>query len=229
MPRKSQLVCQHLENISREALEKHQDIVKEYVRGRQGIYALYRRGKLYYVGLATNLKSRLQQHLRDHHKQSWDRFSVYLTIGDQHMKEIESLLLKIANPSGNKVCGRFVKSENLRNKFMNRVRAKQRDELDALVGKPSRRKKTTRRKVAADGKHPLSGYLPSGTRIKTQYKGKRVTARVLADGRISFQSQTYTSPTAAARALTKYRVNGWAFWMYQRAPGDWVPLKELKK
>ncbi len=60
--RKGQLVSQHLENVSREALENYQDIIKKYVRGRQGIYALYRRGRLYYVGLATNLRNRLKHH-----------------------------------------------------------------------------------------------------------------------------------------------------------------------
>ena len=93
MRRRAQLVCQHLENISREALEKHQEIIRTYVRGRQGIYALYRRGKLYYVGLATNLRNRLKIHLKDRHGQSWDRFSVYLTIGDNHLRELEALIL----------------------------------------------------------------------------------------------------------------------------------------
>jgi hypothetical protein len=55
----SQLVCQHLENISRDALAKYQKIIRQYVRHRQGVYALYRRGKLYYVGLAGDLRWRL--------------------------------------------------------------------------------------------------------------------------------------------------------------------------
>ena len=40
-----------------EALEKYQDIIRRYVRRKQGVYALYRRGKLHYVGLASNLRS----------------------------------------------------------------------------------------------------------------------------------------------------------------------------
>lgn len=36
MRKRAPLVCQHLENISREALEKFQDIVRRYVRRRQG-------------------------------------------------------------------------------------------------------------------------------------------------------------------------------------------------
>ena len=41
MPRRTPLVCQHLENISRDVLDRYQDIFREYIRGRQGIYALY--------------------------------------------------------------------------------------------------------------------------------------------------------------------------------------------
>lgn len=59
MSQHDQLVCQQLEGISRNALEKYQTIVREYVRGRQGIYALYKGTKLYYVGLASDLRFRL--------------------------------------------------------------------------------------------------------------------------------------------------------------------------
>ena len=40
--RKENFVCEHLENISREALEEYQAIIRNYVRRRQGVYALYR-------------------------------------------------------------------------------------------------------------------------------------------------------------------------------------------
>src|SRR3974377_2033648 len=98
MPKSPQLVCQHLENISRDALEKYQDIVRRYVLHRQGVYALYRRGKLYYVGLSSDLRCRLNKHLKDRHEHSWDRFSVYLTIGSRHLRELESLLLRVFKP-----------------------------------------------------------------------------------------------------------------------------------
>src|SRR2546430_17519267 len=90
MAREIHFVCEHLENVSRAALEKYQDIVRHHVRRRQGVYALYRRGKLYYVGLASNLRSRLHMHLRDRHCDSWDRFSVYLTKSDTHLRELGS-------------------------------------------------------------------------------------------------------------------------------------------
>ncbi|MCX6993580.1 MAG: hypothetical protein NT011_10625 [Kiritimatiellaeota bacterium] len=41
MKKRAQLVCQHLENISREALERDPEIIYQYVRGRQGVYALF--------------------------------------------------------------------------------------------------------------------------------------------------------------------------------------------
>jgi hypothetical protein len=47
MARQTQLVSQRLENISHEALSKYQDVIRSYVRGRQGIYALYRKDQLY--------------------------------------------------------------------------------------------------------------------------------------------------------------------------------------
>jgi predicted GIY-YIG superfamily endonuclease len=117
MSKRMPLVSQHLEGISRDAIGKYQNIVRRYVRRRQDVYALYRRNKLYYIGLANNLRSRLAHHLRDHHKESWDRFSVYLTIGDSHLKELESLILRVVRPKGNKQKGKFLKSEKIRKRY----------------------------------------------------------------------------------------------------------------
>ena len=65
MAKRGQLVCQQLENISGRALRKYQVIIREYIRGQNGVYALYKRDRLYYVGLARNLRGRLKQHLQD--------------------------------------------------------------------------------------------------------------------------------------------------------------------
>ncbi len=134
VPKRKSLVCQHLENMSRELLEQNQEIVREYVRRRQGIYALYRRGKIYYVGLASNLRSRLANHLNDRHQDSWDRFSFYLTIGDSHLRELESLILRIVKPPGNKQKGKFAKSEDLRRRFKRDWYVEMRLKLGNLLG-----------------------------------------------------------------------------------------------
>ena len=57
----SQLVCQYLENISRKMLEEHLSVIRSIVGRRSGVYALYRRDKLYYVGLASSLLGRLTE------------------------------------------------------------------------------------------------------------------------------------------------------------------------
>ncbi len=88
------------------------------------------------MGLATNLRSRLKQHLKDRHRGLRDRFSVYLTIGDQHIKEMESLLLRILRPLGNKQKGKFVRCESLNKKLARDIKTLQREELTSILGRP---------------------------------------------------------------------------------------------
>jgi hypothetical protein len=234
MPRQASLVCQYLESISREALQKFQDIVREYTRGRQGVYALYRRGKLYYVGLASNLRGRLAQHLKDRHQASWDRFSVYLTVGDSHLRELESLLLRIVRPTGNKQIGKFNrKCQNLRQQFSRDIRLRQRSELDWLLGPTDGRVRGARHqtKVRTRGRKPvLAEYIQGAIDLRARFKGRFVRARVRRDGRIRFGGRLFTSPSLAGAAACGTRTcNGWQFWSYERAPGDWVRLKELRR
>jgi len=229
MAKRTPLVCQQLENISREALGKYQDMIRQYVRRRHGVYALYRRGKLHYVGLASNLRSRLGHHLRDRHQNSWDRFSVYLTIGDTHLKELEALILRIVKPTGNKVKGKFAKCEDIRKKFARDVRRHQRDELQSLLGKGNVQEESEEA-VSEMGKSVLSSYVAAPMNLRAMFKGKTLMARVKRDGLIRFKGKVYRSPSlAAAAACKRATCNGWTFWKYERAPGDWVKLNELRK
>jgi predicted GIY-YIG superfamily endonuclease len=231
--RRTPLVSQFLENVSRGVLADYQKLVREHVRGRHGIYALYRRDKLYYVGLAKDLRNRLTAHLRDRHAQSWDRFSVYLTINDTHMKELESLLLRIVQPKGNRMGGKFANAENLRLVFGQRIRAEQRAELDELLGQRRRAKQSSAAKVlkSVNGRVPVLAKFPKRPRLlRGRYKGERYTARVLKDGRIRHDGKDFNSPSLAAIAATGGAArNGWWFWQYERAPGEWVRLRELKR
>jgi hypothetical protein len=237
MARKSaQLVCQHLENISGKMLEKYQAVIRQFIRGRNGVYAMYRRGKLYYVGLASSLLGRLRHHLMDHHSGTWDRFSVYLTIGPAHMKEIESLLLRIANPPGNKVRGKFVRSQDLRPLVKDAYRRLRDEEEEDIFGPGGRQRKPERRvartpRVPKAQRVPLAQYVEHvKKRLRARHKGKILKARVRRDGRIRFGGTIYNSPSRAAAAACGRRArNGWTFWTYERAPGDWVLLDELRK
>jgi len=230
MAKRKPLVSQHLENISREALEKYQNIIRRYVRRRQGVYALYRRGKLHYVGLASNLRSRLSHHLRDRHSNSWDRFSVYLTIGDSHLKELESLILRIVKPPANRQMGKFISSQDIRRMFAKDVRARQRDKLISLLGRGIEDEEEEQ-KFGSDQKQPvLAKYISGPVKLRAKFKGKLIKATARKDGLIRYGGKTYTSASLAAAAACKRRTcNGWTFWHYERAPGDWVSLNELRK
>lgn len=230
MPKPTILVCQHLERISRTALEQQQDIVRTYVRGRHGVYALYRDDRLYYVGLARNLRDRLQSHLRDRHRKSWDRFSVYLTIGDSHIRELESLVLKIVRPRGNKLTGKFAKAENLISRFKRDIRRKQLRELQELLG-IEKLAITRKGATSPNGKAPvLAPYIDGSMRLRAKFKGRAIRAHVLTNGSIVFNGKRYNSPSmAAAAACGRRTCNGWKFWRFERGPHEWVWLNELKK
>lgn len=163
--KRTPLVSQFMENVSSVALEDYQDLFRSFAKRRHGVYALYKGKRLYYVGLAQNLRTRLKQHLRDRHGKAWDRFSMYLTLNDSHIKELESLVLRIVRPEGNR------------------------------------------------------------------QKGKIVKARVLRNGVVSVGGARFNSPSLAALTACPGRraINGWEFWTYERGPGDWVRLHELRR
>ena len=127
--RREALVHRHLENVSRKLFERHPDVVRDFIGGNAGIYALYRKKKLYYVGLAKALRNRLKAHVKNRHSNSWDRFSIYLTIKDQHIREIEALILRVANPPGAKQRGKLFQSENMRQQIQRAIHAKQQNEV----------------------------------------------------------------------------------------------------
>ncbi len=224
-----QLVCQYLEKVSREALDRYQHLIKGYIKQRHGIYALYSKSKLYYVGLASNLRSRLKHHLRDRHADSWDRFSVYLTLNDGHMKELESLFLRIYKPKGNKQKGKFYRAENIKKRFRKNVLEFDKIQVGKMFGDPVQ-KERIQTEIASQGREPaLKKYAKGGFRIRMIYKGIKYVAKVRRNGRISFNGKMFNSPSLAAAMIIKRAANGWNWWKFQRSPGEWVRLDELRK
>lgn len=216
--------------ISRKALEEYQDILREFVRRRHGIYALYRKSHLYYVGLASNLKSRLSHHLRDRHAGTWDHFSIYLTLDASHLRELEALAIRIAAPKGNRQKGKFKTSQNLVPLFRRMMRARFKILLNDLFETKITKIENDLRNPILGRKPTLAGYFPKGKKLRLSYKGKEYRAYVKKDGRIRFNGKLYTSPSLAAIAATKTRAkNGWNWWKYERGPGEWVLLDELRR
>jgi hypothetical protein len=81
--------------------------IQEIMRGYSGIYLLYWRKTLYYIGLATNLYGRLIGHTKDRHKGKWDSFAIFRVGRVRYLKDIETLLLLLIRPPGNSVKGHF--------------------------------------------------------------------------------------------------------------------------
>lgn len=223
-------MSQYLEGISRTALAEYQQFFREAARRRNGVYALYRRKKLYYVGLARDLRGRLKTHLRDKHGESWDRFSMYLTVGDDHIRELESLVLRIVRPTGNRQGGKFAKAQNLRRDFTRRVKQDAAAHLGELLG-IEKSIVTAKPRTKGARSAVLAEYVTRPLRLRARYKGKLLKARVLRNGSISFSGKRYLSPSMAACAALPHRraINGWYFWTYERAPGDWVRLREMRR
>lgn len=183
------------------------------------MYALYHKGHLYYVGLASNLRNRLKTHLKDSHSKKWDSFSVYLTINDSHLHELETLILKIASPKGNKQSGNFINAQNLKPILKKAVTRALQKELIGLGLKKAKEVSKPKEKKQKGSKAVLSPYVKSRFEIRFRYKGKLHKATVRKDGSILYKSKNYNSPSMAAVAITNRATNGWDAWQYERAPG----------
>jgi len=229
MSKRRRVVVSHLEDISGFVLEKYQAQVKQLIRGRAGIYALYRNHNLYYVGLATNLMRRLKQHLRDHHEKKWNRFSVYVTGNDDHMKELESLLLRIVNPRGNKQTGKIAKSENLRPSLNKLIKEEDDDQRARLMGGRITKRRIKRKATKKRGSNILAGTVDRAIALRGHRSGYVYSGSLKKNGEISYGGTSFPSPTAAASAAVGKRINGWAFWKFRDKNGNWVPLNTLKR
>ena len=223
------IVRSYFERVSWKVLDKYRPIVKLMIKGHAGIYALYKGEKLYYVGLANNLMTRVNQHLKDRHKGKWDRFSVYLTTDDEHIRPLEALLLRVVNLEGNKVKGRLRGAQDLVRLLKRKMDESQRDETATLLGGrfvTHRRRSKTR---AATGTLVLGGLFERPVRLVATWKGNEYKASLRRDGHISYKGKLYDSPTSVGRVILGRAVNGWQFWRYRNPRGEWVNLAELKR
>ena len=147
------------------------------------------------------------------------------------MKELESLLLRISAPAGNRQSGGFARSENLARRFSRDVRTHYQHQLDALFGRtrPRGRIRSGSRSRAERDRPDLAGWFQSATTIRATFKGTRYLARVQANGLIRLNGKLFKNPSHAARAVCKRGVNGWSFWHVKNEAGEWVRLRSLAK
>ncbi len=228
MPKGKKLVIGHLEKISGKVMEDYRPLIQSLIRGKSGVYALYHNDALYYVGLASNLMNRLNSHLKDRHSGKWNRFSVFLTVHDSHMKELESLVLRIVSPRGNRVGGKFVESENLSRVLNREMKDNDKDKRARLLGGDVKKRRVRSKTAEATGSHGLKDAFDRRVTLKGWHKGFEYNASLRRDGRISFSGETYKSPSAAGVAARGRSTNGWTFWHY-RLKNEWVKLSTLRK
>ncbi len=229
MATRKRLVTAHLEAVSWRVFEQYPDVVRDLIRGHSGIYALFKRGRLYYVGLASNLMRRLKQHLRDRHHGSWDRFSVYLTLDNRHMKELEALLIRISSPQGNRQGGKFTKSDNLKPELNRLMREDDADKRALLLGGKVHRQRRRQKGARKRGSAALAGLQDRRRTLRAEYNGEVYQATLRKDGRIGYDGELFSTPSAAAAAVRKRRTDGWRFWKYRDPKKGWVPLAELRR
>jgi len=227
------IISGYLEKISARIFDDFSSIVTDMIKGHQGIYALYKTNKLYYVGLATELKARIKYHLKDKHQGKWSRFSLYIIRKSDHIKEMESLVLCIAYPVGNAVKGKLKSSENLLPKLKSKIKIEQNRQIADIIGKGKmavNKKKRRSIKRTAPQKRPLYNIFPKGKVIYANYKGDRYKAWVCGNGRIKYNGQYYDSPSAIGADVRGGKsTNGWSFWKYKDKGGKLVKISDLRK
>jgi len=165
----------------------------------------------------------------------WTHFSAYLIRKTNHIDEIETLLLRIADPKGNKVKGKLKGSRNLRPKLKVLLSQDFKRSMEEMFGGKKGKKKVAKAvkkkgKVEnAENDNPLKGLLRHGQGIYANYKGKSYRAVFYKTRGIKLNGKFYETPTGAAKAIVdRGTVNGWRFWKYRDEGGELVSLGNLR-
>lgn len=228
------IIAGHLEKIGSRVFDDFSSVITDLIKGNQGIYALFKKDRLYYVGLASNLKGRIKAHIRDRHHHKWTHFSLYIIRKEDHIREIESLVLRVAYPKGNKVRGKLKQSKDLRPLLKRMLKEEWIKQLGGIIG--SRIKPISRiekvKMIPENNGRPLKGLLRNDQRIYCSYKGKNHKARVMPSGLIKVypSGKLFSSPSLAGMAVTKKQtMNGWKFWKYKDGNGELAYIDQLRK
>ncbi|MDR1123845.1 MAG: GIY-YIG nuclease family protein [Elusimicrobiota bacterium] len=207
----AKIITEYLDNISSKVFEDYAMVINNLIRHKHGIYALYKRDKLYYVGKAVNLKNRIKQHLRDKHSNKWDTFSLFVIKNEGHISDIESILIAVNSPQGNKISPRN-KAKNLKRLLAQALNNYNEDDVNKMLCVEKEHKgKSIRKKLVKIKKSfvPLYAY----------YNGKEYRAVLIEPNKIKYKGKIYLSPSAAARAIVKTHCDGKNFWKVEYRKG----------
>jgi AraC-like DNA-binding protein len=175
------LIAGHLGGIKRALLEGDKRpaflaFLDTSLPAKQGIYALYdKKGRLYYSGKAADLPSRLNQHLKDRHGDSWDRMTLFLVAKTANVAQLEGLVIAAARPPGNKQKPKI--GQDLRRSLRKYLRRDAALQIDAVVYPDKQRpadalsRRITTKKLRAVSQARLADVLGiSQPRVSTLFK-----------------------------------------------------------
>ena len=217
--------------------------IDKKIKTEHGVYALYNKaGKLYYVGRASDIISRVRQHTKNRHSRQWSYFSIYFTKKKQDAHDVEAIILSVLpTVKGNKQnrsklgedkdlkkqikkIKRYIDYERIKNikrnpTFLNIGETKKEDKE-----KPKGRKNKERPN--------LKNYFKKLRPLKKEYRGRVYKAKLLKSGKIKYKGKSYDNPSAAAWAAIKRRSpssrpNGWSFWSVKNYKNKWIKLSKL--
>jgi hypothetical protein len=160
----------------------------------------------------------------DRHSGKWVRFSEYLTNTKDHIKPLESLLLRIFQPSGNLVKGKMPGASDLKPALFKQVKTADVADLHQALGKKKVAPKATHIKKSARAK--LKTQLTTCI-VRVTYKDKVYQAKLKANASILNEGTKYKTPSAAANAVVGRNDNGWTFWNYKNG-ADWIAISNLR-
>ncbi len=222
------LVVSRVENVAKGVFKKYYSLITELIGNSHGIYALYDGSELYYVGKSTDLKKRVRHHLRDRHLASWTHFSLYLVRKAEHIPEFESLLVRIANPKGNRNVPKGKSSSIMLKKLQAMVKQKQKEEFEEMFPRNKQRNQILKKSTVKHQK-TLDGLVSKKTSLYRTYKGKEYKALLTPKGKIKLGNKIFYTPTAAAKSIVdRSTVNGWTWWYIRDSSGEWVKLSEYR-
>lgn len=144
------------------------------------------------------------------------------------MRELESLILRILEPTGNRQKGQFAKSENLRIRVNKLLAEEDADRRAKLLGGCVAERRRRQKAKSAQGKLALAGLIDRSTTLRGERDGWEYRATLRKDGTIRYGDEVFETPNAAARAALKKPASGWRFWKYRDKDGEWVGLRNLK-
>ena len=245
--KRTPLLVEKLEDIGKEIFEKsYRKILKKHIGKQPGVYALYKGEKLYYVGQAQELVSRIKTHLDNKHAKCWDRFSIYIAKNKKYVPDLEAVVIAVADPKGNKNRPQLAKKIRKAIKLEQRIKKDLDEQTQKMMGptKRSKQAQSKRKSKAKITKASKSQSLKSQNRksslilvnlfetdkpLKANYKGQEYRAMLLTSGKVLYNGKEYDSLSKAGKVVTGLNTNGWTFWEIQDHKDNWITLRALRE